>query len=142
MTTYQVRVVRGEVFWLVHVPEIDRYTQARNLGEVEPMARDLIAVMKEVDAQSFALEVSVELPEEVAVHLQRSRALREESDRAKHLAAQEVRVAAKELRERGLTVRDIGVALDVSYQRAHQLISVGPAAKVTAAVAAVRGGGS
>lgn len=123
MTMYHARVVRGDVFWLVHVPEIDHYTQARNRGEVEPMARDLIAVMKEVDPQSFALEVSVELPDEVTVQLQRSRALRQESDRTKHLAAQEVRVAAKELRERGLTVRDIGAALDVSYQRAHQLIS-------------------
>jgi len=123
MTTYHARVVRGDVFWLVHVPEIDHYTQARNLGEVEPMARDLIAVMKEVDPQSFNLDVSVELPDEVTVHLKRSRALRQESDRTKHLAAQEVRVAAKELRERGLTVRDIGAALDVSYQRAHQLIS-------------------
>jgi len=123
MTTYHARVVRGEVFWLVHVPEIDHYTQARNLGEVESMARDLIAVMKEIDPQSFTLEVSVELPDEVTVHLKRSQALRQESDRTKHLAAQEVRVAAKELRERGLTVRDIGAALDVSYQRAHQLIS-------------------
>jgi len=123
MTTYHARVVRGDVFWLVHVPEIDHYTQARNLGEVESMARDLIAVMKEIDPQSFTLEVSVELPDEVTVHLKRSQALRQESNRTKHLAAQEVRVAAKELRERGLTVRDIGAALDVSYQRAHQLIS-------------------
>jgi len=87
------------------------------------LTRDLIAVMKEIDPQSFALDVSVELPEEVTVHLKRSQALRQESDRTMHLAAQEVRVAAKELRERGLTVRDIGAALDVSYQRAHQLIS-------------------
>ncbi len=87
------------------------------------MARDLIAVMNEIDPQSFGLDVSVELPDEVTVHLKRSLALRQESDRTKHLAAQEVRVAAKELRERGLTVRDIGAALDVSYQRAHQLIS-------------------
>jgi len=123
MTTYHARVVRGDVFWLVHVPEIDHYTQARNLGEVESMARDLIAVIKEIDPQSFTLEVSVELPDEVTVHLKRSQALRQESDRTKHLAAQEVRVAAKELRERGLTVRDIGAALAVSYQRAHQLIS-------------------
>ncbi len=123
MMTYHARVARGEVFWLVHVPEISHYTQARNLGEVEPMARDLIAVMQEIDPQSFSLDVSVELPDEVTVHLKRSQALRQESDRTKHLAAQEVRVAAKELRERGLTVRDIGAALDVSYQRAHQLIS-------------------
>lgn len=123
MTTYHVRVSRGDVFWLVHVPEINHYTQARNLAEVEPMARDLIAVMQEIDPHSFTVDVSVELPDEVTLHLQRSRALRQESDRTKHLAAHEVRVAAKELRERGLTVRDIGAALDVSYQRAHQLIS-------------------
>ncbi len=123
MTTYHVRVSRGDVFWLVHVPEINHYTQARNLAEVEPMAHDLIAVMQEIDPHSFTVDVSVELPDEVTLHLQRSRALRQESDRTKHLAAHEVRVAAKELRERGLTVRDIGAALDVSYQRAHQLIS-------------------
>jgi len=123
VTTYHARVSRGDVFWLVYVPEINHYTQARNLGEVEPMARDLIAVMGEVTADSFTLEVSVELPDAVSKHLARSQSLRQESDRAKHLAAQEVRVAAKELRERGLTVRDIGAALDVSYQRAHQLIS-------------------
>ncbi len=53
---------RGDLFWLVFVPEINRYTRARNLGEVEPMARDLIAVMRDVAADSFTLEVSVELP--------------------------------------------------------------------------------
>ncbi len=36
MTTYHARVSRGDVCWLVHIPEIDHYTQARNLGEVEP----------------------------------------------------------------------------------------------------------
>ena len=60
--TYHARVSRGDLFWLVFVPEINRYTQARNLGEVEPMARDLIAVMRDVAADSFTLEVSVELP--------------------------------------------------------------------------------
>ncbi len=108
MTTYHVRVSRGDVFWLVHIPEIDHYTQARNLGEAEPKARDLIAVMKEIDPQSFVLDVSVELPEDVTWHLQRSQALRQESDRTKHLAAQEARVAPKGLRHRGLTVRDMG----------------------------------
>lgn len=44
------------------VPEINHYTQARNFCEVEPMARDLIAVMRDVAADSFTLEVSVELP--------------------------------------------------------------------------------
>jgi hypothetical protein len=32
-------------FWLIHVPEIDRHTQARHLREIDTMARDLVAVM-------------------------------------------------------------------------------------------------
>ena len=47
VSTYHVRVERDEKHWMLHVPEIGRVTQARNLREVEPMARDLIAVMEE-----------------------------------------------------------------------------------------------
>ena len=59
MAAYTARVERGEQFWLVTVPEIQRTTQARTLGEVEPMARDLIAVMEHVDPQSFELKRDV-----------------------------------------------------------------------------------
>ncbi len=57
--------------------------------------------MGEVTADSFTLEVSVELPDAVSKHLARSQSLRQESDRAKHLAAQEVRVAAKDYASAG-----------------------------------------
>ena len=47
---YTARVTRDDRFWLIHVPEIDRFTQARHLREVEAMARDLIAgTLDEVD---------------------------------------------------------------------------------------------
>jgi len=42
---------RGARYWLVHVPEIDEYTQARNDAEIEPMARDLIATWLNVPRQ-------------------------------------------------------------------------------------------
>ena len=45
VTTYRVEVEHGDRFWLVHVPEIERSTQARHLREVEAMARDLVAVV-------------------------------------------------------------------------------------------------
>jgi hypothetical protein len=40
VTTYTARVERGEQFWLVTIPEIQRTTQARTSHQVEPMARD------------------------------------------------------------------------------------------------------
>lgn len=55
VTTYHVRVERGDRYWLVHVVELDRWTQARTLREVEPMARDLVATMAGATPDSFAL---------------------------------------------------------------------------------------
>jgi hypothetical protein len=43
--------------------------------------------------------------------------------RAQAAAARERRIAARELKAKGLTVRDIGAALGISYQRAQQLVS-------------------
>ena len=55
MKTYTVEATRAGSVWLVHVPEIKRTTQARNEAEIEPMARDLVAVMRGVSPASVAL---------------------------------------------------------------------------------------
>ena len=59
MKTYHAEVDRDGSVWRVRVPEVQRTTQARNLREVEPMARDLIAIMDEIPADSFTLKVSI-----------------------------------------------------------------------------------
>jgi len=59
-TTYDATVTRDGIFWLIHVPAIDRSTQARSLDEIEPMARDLIVTMLDVDLST--VEIAVELP--------------------------------------------------------------------------------
>lgn len=122
MTTYVVNVTRGERFWLVHVPEVDRYTQARHLREVDTMARDLVSIMREVEPDSFELDVHVETPADVAQLLEHAEKLRGESRLAQSQAAEEVRRAARSLRDAGLPLRDIGILLDVSHQRAGQLV--------------------
>ena len=123
VTTYQVRVERGDRYWLVHVVELDRWTQARTLREVQLMARDLIATMAGVAPDSVELTIDIALPDEVATHLKQAEQLREQSRRAQSSAAAEVRQAARLLAEQGLSLRDVGTALGVSYQRAHQLVS-------------------
>jgi hypothetical protein len=133
MTTYTARVERGEQFWLVTVPEIQRTTQARTLREVEPMARDLIAVMEQIDPQSFELKADIVFPSAAYEHWSRAAKLREESARVQAEAAEEARTAAQALAELGLTVRDVGAVLGVSHQRAAQLISGAAPAKSSGA---------
>ncbi|QAX95634.1 HicB-like antitoxin [Mycobacterium phage Nibb] len=59
MTKYSVVVSRGEQYWLLHVPAIDQWTQARTDDEIEPMARDLIATYLDVPLDAVAVEVTM-----------------------------------------------------------------------------------
>jgi hypothetical protein len=77
VTTYHVRVERGDRYWLVHVVELDRWTQARTLRDVEPMARDLVATMAGAAPDSCDLTTDIALPDEVITHLTLAEQLRE-----------------------------------------------------------------
>ena len=50
VSTYTAIASRAEEpgWFLVHVPEIDQWTQARSEDEIEPIARDLVAVYLDV----------------------------------------------------------------------------------------------
>lgn len=109
--------------WAVHVPDLDLLTQARRIDEVERMARSIIALHLGTDDQrSFNIEVETRLPDELADELARARELREQADEANRQAAALSRDAARRLADQGLTIRDIGAILGVSFQRASQLL--------------------
>ena len=116
---YRATVERGERYWVVRVEGVAT-TQARHLRELEDMTTDLIQVMTGDEHPEVTYELL--LPGSVQDHLDRARRLREESSRAQVAAAAEARAAARELRDAGLPVRDIGRVLGVSFQRAHQLV--------------------
>jgi predicted RNase H-like HicB family nuclease len=129
MSTYTAVARRDEGQWHIRIPGLGTRpnygitTQARTLHSVEAMARDLIAVYQDIPEDSFDIKIQVELPASVRRHLQRAVKLRNQAAHAQAEAADEYRAAARELKREGLTVRDIGDALEVSHQRAHQLIS-------------------
>jgi predicted RNase H-like HicB family nuclease len=123
MNTYHAIVSRDGKYWLVHVLELNQYTQARSLAEVEPMARDLIALVVGIAADSFEFEFETKLSDSVRHHLELADKYASDSAWAQSEAATERRFAAREMRAEGMTVRDIGAALGVSHQRAQQLIS-------------------
>ncbi len=123
MSTYTALVSRNGKFWHVEVPEIDRVTQARNISEVDDMARDLIAIMAGVEPDSFELDVRIQLPDSVRAHLSEVERARGVETEARSRAATELRAAAAELKNAGLSVRELGAVLGISYQRASQLTS-------------------
>lgn len=121
--TYRVDAYRDGKFWLVRVPEIDRSTQARHLREVDGMARDLIAIMQDVQPDSFALDIVVKMSDEALTHIEESMRLRGEASAAQAAAAVEFRAAVREMvNVMGMTVRDVGALLGISFQRVHQLL--------------------
>jgi Arc/MetJ-type ribon-helix-helix transcriptional regulator len=65
LTTYHAEVDRDGAVWRIRVPEVRRTTQARSLREVRAMARDLIAIMDNIPADSFDLDITITLPADV-----------------------------------------------------------------------------
>lgn len=57
MHHYEAEVTRDGRWWMVSVPELGLLTQARAAGEVELMAREVIAVSLGVPVDSAGVEV-------------------------------------------------------------------------------------
>lgn len=121
MTTYHADVTRDGRFWLVRVPEIDRSTQALHYRDVRAMAAELIEIMTSLRSGAYDLDLTVELPTDVRDHLARAEVLREEADRKKAEAAAESRAAVRELLAQGVSQREAGELLGLSFQRVNQL---------------------
>lgn len=137
MKSYGVLAERDEAgWWAVRVPELPGVlTQARRLDQVEELAReaiDLAISVGHAPKRKYAVQVEACVPgldDDLAV----VRAVRADAERAQAEAAERTRVIARQLADRGLTVRDIGAALGVSYQRAAQLVGKGSASASRAA---------
>lgn len=123
--TYHVRAERSGRFWAVHVTDLDLWTQARHLRELEVMARDLIAGQLDVSENSFELDVDIVTPPAAAEHLARSAELAAEAELTRARATAEIRAAARLLHDGGLAMRDVGELLGLSHQRVQQLLASG-----------------
>jgi hypothetical protein len=121
VTTYHAEVTRDGRFWLVRVPEIDRSTQALHYKDVRAMASDLIEIMTGLGSEDYDLHLHVRLPDSVQDHLARAEVLREEATRRNAEAAAESRAAVRELLAQGVSQREAGQLLGLSFQRVNQL---------------------
>ncbi|MQA07764.1 MAG: HicB family toxin-antitoxin system [Pseudonocardiaceae bacterium] len=119
--TYHAEVSRDGKFWLIRVREIDRSTQALRYKDVTTMASELIEIMEDLRSDEYDLHLDVHLPSSVKDHQARAEVLREEAQRKQAEAAAESRAAVQELLALGLSQREAGDVLGVSFQRVNQL---------------------
>ena len=122
MKTWTVIAKPVGKLWHIEVDGLPGATQARSSKEIHAMARDFIGLSTGTDPKRVEIALTVGVPDDVQRILEHAQELTRVADRARKEAAQEARRAARALRDSGLTVRDVGFALGVSFQRAQQLI--------------------
>lgn len=125
--SYEVTVTREGKWWMIEVPALGDggLTQARRLGEAELMARELIAVSVGKPLADITVSVHVKLDPEGPDLAERAEKIKQDRERAakyESASVESARALAHEMAAASVPVRDIGQLLDVSFQRASQLI--------------------
>ena len=126
MKHYTVRARRVGKWWALDVEGVvGAHTQVRRIDQADAIAREAIAGVLDVAPDSFALAVAPVVPAAVRDMVAEATQARSQAAHAQEVAAQLMRVAARQLVEEGLTVRDAGELLGVSHQRIAQLVKSG-----------------
>ena len=124
MNTYEAILTREGKWWMVAVPQIDGLTQARNLAEAPTMAAEYIAAATGQELADISVQAIIEdigTVHDIPEVLGQIRDARAKSSALERYATTQSAQLAQDLSAAGLTVRDIGAILGVSYQRAAQL---------------------
>lgn len=120
---YKVAAERDGKFWFLRVPELPGvFTQVRRLEQAPDMVRDAIALMLDIPADTFDVDVEPALEPELAALVARTQQMR--SAAAHMVQGSNTRLASTVhalIDEQQLTVRDAAVLLDLSFQRVAQL---------------------
>ena len=122
---YKVTAERDRSHWFLRVGELPGvFSQVRRLDQAEGMARDAIAAFLDVPADGFDVELSVRLPADLERDVAGVIDLRGVIDRTEREYAERTRrLATRLVQAEGMTVREAGRVLRLSYQRVSQLVA-------------------
>ena len=123
--TYEVTAKRWARGWELHIAGVG-VTQSHGLYDAERMVRDYIEL--DLGSHNFDVVVTAELDRKVDARIRAARKATADAAEAVEAAARRSREVARELKEAGLTGRDIAVVLGVSAQRVSQLLASSPKA--------------
>lgn len=125
MTTYTVTATREGDWWSLVASDVggrEVASQSRRLDQADAAIREAIALVLDVDDEAFDVHVSpvldqAHVSEETLEVLELRRALAELGDRAQR----QTPAAVAELRDAGLTVRDVAQLLGMTPSRVSQI---------------------
>lgn len=123
MTQYTVTAERSGKWWVLQAVEAPGAISQVSRLDQAPIIKEAIAFVTGTDQEDVEITIQPVLPDRARAHLDSAEKLREVAHDANARSAIEIRSAAKELKASGLTLRDIGAVMDISYQRAHQLVN-------------------
>jgi DNA-directed RNA polymerase specialized sigma subunit len=121
VTTYTVRAKRWKHGWELHIDGIG-VTQSRNLSGAEQMVRDYIETLTDHDTGDDAVVIQPEVGGGLDQAADAARKAIAEAEQALRAAAARSRQVARQLKQEGLSGRDIAAILHVSAQRVSQLL--------------------
>jgi hypothetical protein len=123
MSRYTVTAERSGRWWALQCVEVPgALSQVARLDQADQI-RESIAFVAGVPENDVEIDLKVSVPAAAQSHIDAAEHLRRDAQHANARAAAESRAAALTLhRDAGLTLRDVGHILGVSYQRAHQLL--------------------
>ena len=107
--------------WYVRVPELDNLLiSTKRLDMATEQIKDLVHEYQGVDRCDVVVKVEAAMPG-IMCDLESAQTKMRESQRLQEEASREIRDVVARLRNEGLSMRDIGVLLQISPQRVAQL---------------------
>lgn len=128
-----VTATRQDGWWSVRadVPQAVVWTQTKRLDQVEDMSREAIAVALDVAESTIDVEVEFDIPADLLDLVEAAQTMSVVAARSQVLSTRMNHALAGALRNRGFSVRDIGMIMGVSAQRVSQLLAGRPQVRGT-----------
>lgn len=120
--TFNAVARREGNWWVVEVAGVG-VTQAKRLDQVDHMAKDMVAIMEDVDSSHVQIDVEVHVSDEIDSLRAETEELSREAENLAAKARSGKEHVMRQLQEKArLSARDIGRLTGVSHQRVSQVI--------------------
>lgn len=117
----KVECERRDRNWVVSIPSLDNLEIiSKRLDLAAEQVKDLVHEQQGVERCNIVLKVETDLPG-IMCDIEAAQARMREAERMREQASAEIRAVVCKLRGQGLSMRDIGVLMNVSPQRVAQL---------------------